>query len=164
MYTCKYIYTHIYIYIYIYISTYIYIYICTYVLFQICSLAPASWLQALASDRKGANNLFRCYFYYLVAVGFVSLVFRAIHVYHSRLHCSCLCKHNFLASSTRRSRRPRCVAPRSASSARESRTRFAKDRLRLRPTIPACSRPTLDTLQRGVQWIGGAVDWGSIIW
>ena len=23
--------------------------------------------------------------------------------------------------------------------------------------------PTLDTLQRGVQWMGGAVDWGSII-
>ena len=23
--------------------------------------------------------------------------------------------------------------------------------------------PSVDTLQRGVQWIGGAVDWGSII-
>ena len=23
--------------------------------------------------------------------------------------------------------------------------------------------PRLDTLQRGVQWMGGAVDWGSII-
>ena len=26
-----------------------------------------------------------------------------------------------------------------------------------------CPRPLLDTLQRGVQWMGGAVDWGSII-
>ena len=26
-----------------------------------------------------------------------------------------------------------------------------------------CPRPVTDTLQRGVQWIGGAVDWGSII-
>ena len=28
---------------------------------------------------------------------------------------------------------------------------------------PLLREPPLDTLQRGVQWIGGAVDWGSII-
>ena len=27
----------------------------------------------------------------------------------------------------------------------------------------AATSPLLDTLHRGVQWIGGAVDWGSII-
>ena len=31
-----------------------------------------------------------------------------------------------------------------------------------RPAAARCS-PTLDTLQRGVQWMGGAVDRGSII-
>ena len=28
---------------------------------------------------------------------------------------------------------------------------------------PCLLKPCLDTLQRGVQWIGGAVDWGCII-
>ena len=33
-----------------------------------------------------------------------------------------------------------------------------------RSLTPAIRQPpTVDTLQRGVQWIGGAVDWGSII-
>ena len=33
-----------------------------------------------------------------------------------------------------------------------------------RATLALDLRAQVATLQRGVQWIGGAVDWGSIIW